>query len=284
MPAKKFPTLRAQWLGEELRKHRMDANVTLADAGQYLQRDQGTISRIENGLVPARVADVMALLNFYGVDDPMVRANLEQISRDAWQKGWWDGYSKHAPAWMLDLAWMESRARHIRSFDPIVFHGMLQTEEFARALIAAGDPDVSSGQIDKWVDLRMERKRILAGNQPVRFSSVVDESVLRRRLGGTEVIRGQLRHLLNLADNSSVQIRVLPGDARVHPAPNGAFALLDLPEPYPHVGHIDTVSGNLWVEGEEADVIAKRYDRLESAALSPADSAAKIRQLLKELE
>lgn len=284
MPPRKFPTLRAQWLGEELKRYRLDANVTLAETATYLQRDQATVSRVENGLIPARVADVLALLNFFGVDDANVRANLEQISRDAWQKGWWDGYAKHAPAWMLDLAWMEGRARHVRSFDPIVLHGMLQTENYARSVMAAADPTLKAADLDRFVALRLKRSEVLHGSDPARLDSVVDEAALHRRTGGSSVMAEQLRHLLDLIDNAPVQIRVLPMDIEHHPAPDGSFALLDLPEPYPHVGHVDTAAGNLWVEGDEADEIARRYDRLESAALSQADSAAKIRKRLKELE
>ena len=284
MATKRFPTLRTQWLGKQMRKLRFEAGTTLIEAGEYLQRDQATVSRMENGISLARVADIVALLDFYGVDDPAVRTNLEQISRDAWQRGWWDGYSKHAPTWMLDLAWMEQRARRIRSFDPLVFHGILQHPNYIRALISSADPNADQTRLDNWIELRTNRQRVLNRDEPVRFESVVDETVLTRRIGGHDVIARQLRHLLDLSRQSNVSFRVLPLDLTGHPAPDGSFALLDLPEPYPSVGHIDTVAGNLWVEAEQANAVADRYDALEAASLTPDESAARVRELLKELE
>ncbi|TQL78454.1 helix-turn-helix protein [Stackebrandtia endophytica] len=282
MGVRRFPTLRAQWLGRELRQLRIDCGATLVEAGQYVQRDQGTISRMESGLAPARVGDVVALLNLYGVEDPVVRADLELISRDVWQRGWWDGYSKYAPAWMLDLAWMEGRARRIRSFDPLVLHGILQTEPYARALISAVNPDAEEPTREHWIRLRLDRQRILTTGSETRFEVIIDEAVLQRGVGGPETMRVQLAHLLDLTQRGAITMRLLDRSGGAHAAPEGSFALLDLPDPYPQVGHIDTVAGNLWVEGDMADSIADRYDRLEAAALPPIHSSQRLEEILKE--
>ncbi|MFD0558107.1 helix-turn-helix protein [Stackebrandtia endophytica] len=283
MAPKRYPTLRTQWLGKELRKHRLASNATLLEAGEYLQRDQATISRIESGLSLARVADVMALLDFYGVEDPGIRANLEQISRDAWHRGWWDGYSRHAPLWMLDLAWMEERADRIRSFDPIVFHGILQTEDYARALMTGGEGNLDEEAICRFVQMRMERKNVIVDGS-THFEAVVDESVLRRQVGGPEILRQQLEHLIDLAESQVVQIRVLPATVGAHASTDGSFTLLDLPQPYPRVGHIDTVAGNLWVEADQAETVFHRYHRLEVNALSCNDSLNMITTIAKGLK
>ena len=282
MGVRRFPTLRAQWLGRELRQLRVDCGATLIEAGQYIQRDQGTISRMESGLAPARVVDVEALLNFYGVEDPAVRANLEVISRDSWQRGWWDGYSRYAPAWMLDLAWMEGRARRIRSFDPLVLHGILQIKRYAHALISAVNPHADSLTMEQWIKLRLDRQRVLRTKTPTKFEALVEETTLLRVVGCREIMHAQLAHLLSLVEKGRVQLRVIERDTGAHASPEGSFALLDLPAPYPQVGHIDTVAGNLWVEGEVAESVADRYDRLEAAALPHAASQARLKQILKE--
>lgn len=284
MTYKRFPTLRTQWLGRKMRQLRLNAGETLATAGGFLGRDQATLSRMENGISLMRVIDIVALLDFYGVVDPDIRMNVEQISRDAWQRGWWDGFSKNAPLWMLDLAWMERRATSINSFDTLAFHGTLQSEAYARALITAADPDASQSQLDRWLQLRLNRGQVLSGVMFTRCEPVIDEAVFSRNFGGPDVMRHQLRHLLYLQGSKAVQFRILPNDLDAHPAPDGSFSVLKLPHPYPHVGHIDTAAGNLWVEGEAADSLASRYAALKSAALPPEKSVAKVRDLLKELE
>ncbi|MGH3971938.1 MAG: Scr1 family TA system antitoxin-like transcriptional regulator, partial [Pseudonocardiaceae bacterium] len=139
MPPKSKVTLRAQWLGQSLRELRDASGMTLARAGEFLQRNAATVSRFESGEYPIRRPDLMALLDLYGVSDRRKRDGLLRLSEDVWQKGWWDGYEPDVERQFVDFVWLESRATAIRSFDPLVVTGLLQTREYAEAVITAAE-------------------------------------------------------------------------------------------------------------------------------------------------
>ncbi|WP_433255335.1 helix-turn-helix domain-containing protein [Streptosporangium sp. CA-135522] len=277
MKVKRGPTLRAQWLGKHLREFRESAKLTLRQAGDYLQRDAGTISRLESGIIPARASDVLALLNLYGVDDQKVRDGLERLSRDIWQKGWWDGYATEALGGMLDHAWLEARAREIRSYGAMVVPGLLQTRDYATAVITAGDADVPGEQIERWVEFRMSRQRVLDAEEAPNVEVVLDEAVLHRAIGGMKVMRAQLERLAEVMTSPNVTIRVLPFAAGAHASPEGSFAIFDMPEPYSDVACVETRGGAVYMEAEGVEGFARAYDSLRDAALAPDESTTIIR-------
>lgn len=276
MAHKKGPTLRAQWLGKQLRELREAAKLTLRDAGDYVQRDPAAISRWEQGLTPARVPDVLALLNLYGVDDLDVRAGLEQLSRDIWQKGWWDDYARETSGRVIDHAWLESRTETIHSFDVMVIPGLLQTPEYAEAVIKAADPSAAPTYVARWMQFRMTRQQVLAQDKPIHLVAVLDEALLYRTVGGTTVMRTQLEHLIELAERPNITIQVLPFSAGAHASHEGPFTILDMPAPYPDVAYIETRAGGIYVEAERVGGFVQAYDRLQQAALTPNDSMALI--------
>ncbi|MEV6985225.1 helix-turn-helix transcriptional regulator [Sphaerisporangium sp. NPDC051017] len=276
MAPKKGPTLRAQWLGKQLRELREAAKLTLRDAGDYVQRDPAAISRWEQGLTPARAPDVLALLNLYGVDDPELRDGLERLSRDIWHKGWWDDYARETSGRVIDHAWLESRAEIVQSFDALVIPGLLQTPEYAEAVITAVDPDALEKYISRWVEFRMTRQQVLARDQPIQLTAVLDEAVLRRTVGGARVMRAQLEHLIQLGNHSNVTIQVLPFDAGAHASPHGAFMIFGMSAPYPDVAYAETHAGCIYVEADGVESFARAYDQLQRAALSPKDSLSLI--------
>lgn len=283
MDAKRGPTLRAQWLGQQLRQLREAQRLTLKDAGDYVQRDPATVSRMESGIVPARTPDVLAFLNLYQVDDRGQRQALEDLSRDVWQKGWWDGYAEDIPGALMDLSWLESRARRVRSFDALVLPGLLQTEDYARATIEAADPDVSTEQIERWVEFRTTRQYVLERDEPPFLSTIVDECLLRRPVGGAAAMRTQLAALLEAAKRPNIELRVLPYRAGAHASPDGCFRLLEMPEPYPEVGHMDTAGGALYVESDRVRRLAAAYDRIRQVALDTAESVALIATAMEDM-
>ncbi|NNJ63908.1 MAG: helix-turn-helix domain-containing protein [Dactylosporangium sp.] len=286
LPAKKKgPTLRAQWLGQQLRELREDAGFNLRQASEYIQRDPSMLSRFEAAEYPIRRPEVLALLDFYGVSDSERRKGLLTLAEDVWQKGWWDGYARDLQdRSFVDFVWLETRARQIRSFDNTVFPGLFQTRAFAEAVISAADPDASASEIDQWVELRMARQRTaLTSATPPQLAAILDESLLRRLVGGNEVMRGQLRALLELAERPHIEIRVLPFSAGTPAPPYGAFKVFSMVEPYPDVAYTETLAGAIYVEEPGVDRFAAAYDRLYEATLDASTSAELISAAAKEL-
>ncbi|MET8143812.1 helix-turn-helix transcriptional regulator [Sphaerisporangium sp. NPDC005288] len=273
MAPRKGPTLRAQWLGKQLRELREAAKLTLREAGDYVQRDQAAISRWEQGLTPARAPDVLALLNLYGVDDPDVRDGLERLSRDIWQKGWWDDYAGEASGRVIDHAWLESRAEVLRSFDMLVIPGLLQTPEYAEAVIRAADPEAGNAYISRWVQFRMIRQRVLAGERPIQLAAILDEALLCRVVGGAPVMRAQFEHITKLGTRPHISIRVLPFSAGAHASPRGPFMIFNMPAPYPDIAFTETGAGCMYVESDGVGNFTTTYDYLDKAALTREESA-----------
>lgn len=283
MAAKKGPTLRAQWLGKQLRELREAARLTLRDAGDYIQRDPAAVSRLENGITPGRVPDVLALLNLYGVSDPEVRAGLEQLSRDIWQKGWWDGYAAEATGRVIDHAWLESRATGLRSYEVMVVPGLLQTADYAKAVITAAEPAADEAYVARWVEFRMKRQQVLTRPEPLRVEVILDEAVLHRMVGGEIVMLEQLQHLVKLAERTAVTLRVLPFSAGAHRSLRGSFTIFDMPAPYHEVAYTETRAGNVYVEAEGVEDFTRAWDDLHRVALPREESlslvAARVQQI-----
>jgi transcriptional regulator with XRE-family HTH domain len=283
MPPKQKPTLRAQWLGQSLRELRDANGMTLARAGEFLQRNAATVSRFESGEYPIRRPDLMALLDLYGVHERRKRDGLLRLSEDVWQKGWWDGYEPDVERQFVDFVWLESRATEIRSFDPLLVTGLLQTREYAEAVISAAEWEAEPAQIARWVQLRMDRQAVLRQETPPRFTAIIDEFVLRRDIGGPDVRGSQLAHLLATAELPHVDLRVLPASIGAHAGHKGLFQVFTIAEPDMDVGYAEAVGGAVYVEPPDSERFVRVYDRLLDSALGPAESAQLIRAIGEDL-
>lgn len=280
---RRIPTLRAQLLGKRLRELRESAKLTLKQVGDYLQREIGTLSRMESGILPIRVADVMALLNLYGVEDQALRDGLERLSRDIWRKGWWDGYDSDSMGVMIDHAWIEARAEEISSYDAMVIPGLLQTREYAESTIKGSDRNASADEIARWLEFRMNRQRVLTQDRPPRLMAILDEAVLRRMIGGPQVMLPQLRRILDLAERPAVTIRVLPSRATTHASPEGPFTLFTMPDPYLKIAYVEMRGGAVYVESPKVEGFVRAYTYLQEAALTPEESAALISSIAEQI-
>ncbi len=283
MPTKPNLTLRSQWLGQRLRELRDTTRMTLAQAGEYLQRDASTVSRFESGEYPIRRPDLMALLDLYGVSDRRQRDGLLRLAEDVWQKGWWDGYEPDVERQFVDFVWLESRATEIRSFDPLVISGLLQTREYAEAVITAMDWEAEPAQIARWVQLRMDRQAVLRQQAPPQVNVIIAEFALRREIGGPEVLRDQLEHLLATAERPQVDLRVLPASVGAHAGSSGHFLVFTIAEPDLDVGYAETLGGAVYVEPPDSERFVRVYDNLLKSALEPAESAKLIRAIGEDL-
>jgi transcriptional regulator with XRE-family HTH domain len=278
-------TLRAQWLGQQMREMRERANLTLKDVGDYVNRNASTVSRLEAGMPPPRVPEVLAYLDVCGIDDPQRRDSLRAMARDVWQKGWWDGFAGDVAGSLIDWIWLENRAVEIWSFQAIVLPGLLQTREYAEALIRTANFDATPEQIERFVEARMARKQLLSrDDDPVALFAIVDEAVLRRTVGGPEVMRAQLEHLREVAAGDHVTLMILPADAGAHASPDGSFDIFLMAPPYPDAACLSTPAGTLVVETDDAARLTAAYDRLRGQALGPGDSLAYLSDLVKRLE
>lgn len=284
MVTKRRVTLRAQWLGQMLRDLREHGGLTLKDAGDYLQKDLSTVSKFELGTFPVRRGDLVALLDLYGVDDRRRREMMSELCGEVWQSGWWDKYSADE-VWgsTIDFVWLEGRTRAIRSYAALSVPGLFQTAAYADALIRAANADDSEARITRWVELRLKRQQILTGEEAPALVVVLDEAALRRPIGGTAVMADQVAHLVELADREGIDIRVLPFAAGAHPSPDGAFSLLDLPEPFSTVAHVENPGGAIYLESGDAERLVRLYDRVQDASLTPADSAAFLAAVERDL-
>ncbi|QFG25015.1 helix-turn-helix transcriptional regulator [Actinomadura sp. WMMB 499] len=275
-------TLRSQWLGQQLRELRDERGLMIKEVAEYLQRDPGTVSRFETGFYPIRRPDLMALLDLYGVSQPRQRDALLALSQDVWQKGWWDGYATDVVGSLVDYAWLESRATHIRSFAAIVVPGLLQTPEYASAVIKTNDADATPDQVERWHELRMNRQQVLEDEKPTMLTAVFDESVLRRQVGSSQIMCGQLRHLEQCAGNPTVNIHILPLRAGTPAGTYGSFEIFELPSPFPQVAYSETMAGGVYVESPDSDRFIRTYDGHMSRALGQAESLELISKIAEE--
>ena len=217
---------------------------------------------------------MLAYLDLCGVDDPRRRDALKRLSRDVFQRGWWDGYSDEVAGSLVDRIWFESRALKIHTFETVVVPGLAQTPEYAEALIRAADPAAAAEQVQRWIEVRLARQRLLTRQQPLALVTILDEAVLRRRVGGAEVMRAQLDQLVKLAAQPNVDLMVLPARTGAHASPDGAFELFEMPEPYPAVGYCLTPVGEIYVEATAVQRLISAYDRLRGATLGPDETLA----------
>ncbi|MGH3931692.1 MAG: helix-turn-helix domain-containing protein [Pseudonocardiaceae bacterium] len=271
MPSEPRPTLRGQWLGQSLRELRDANGMTLVRAADFLQRNASTVSRFESGEYPIRRPDLMALLDLYGVSDRRKRDGLLRLAEDVWQKGWWDGYEE-LERQFVDYVWLESRASTIRAFDCILLPGLLQTRDYAQAVITAADWEAEPAQITRWVQVRMDRQAILHRDAPPQITAIIDEFALRRPVGGPGVLADQLAHLVNCAELPHLDLRVLPASIGTHASPSGAFVVFSIAEPDMDVGYAETVGGGVYVEPPHSERLVQVYARLLDSALGPAES------------
>ncbi|WNV89630.1 helix-turn-helix transcriptional regulator [Umezawaea sp. Da 62-37] len=265
------PTLRKRRLVGELRRLREVAGLTIEEVGDRLECSASKISRIETGRVGVTPRDVRDMLTAYGTDDALLE-ELVQLAREARRKGWWDEYGDIAPGRYIGF---EADAESVRTYQGLMIPGLLQCVEYTRALIGEVMPEASPGEVDRRVALRNARQALLHEEDPLRLDVVIDEAALRRLVGGPEVLRAQLRRLLEVAVLPNITLQVVPFASGGHAAMDGPFVILSFPERHdPDVVYIESTRSGVYLE-QPADV--QRYSdifgRLSDAALDPDDSA-----------
>jgi transcriptional regulator with XRE-family HTH domain len=278
------PTARRIVLGSQLRRLRETAHISRADAGYAIRGSESKISRMELGRVRLKQRDVADLLTLYGVSDDGERRSLLEMARLSNEPGWWNRYGDLMPSWFQDYVGLEESASLIQTYELQFVPGLLQTEDYARAVASHGQPDSHSDEVERRVALRMRRQSVLVRPHPLRLWAVIDESVLHRPIAGRAVLRRQVEHLLEITAEPNVTLRVLPYE-RGGLAAEGAFSLLRFDEAeLPDLVYVEHLGGALYLDKpEEIELYAAVVDRLAVDAQTPAHTRKRLSTLRAEL-
>jgi transcriptional regulator with XRE-family HTH domain len=273
------PTVRRRQLMAELKRLREAAKLTQEDVAERLDWHPTKVMRIETGRTSPHPNDVRLLLDLYGVTDRDQASALVKLAKDAKQRGWWYSYRDvllNRYEFFIGLEW---EASSIRDFELAMIPGLLQTEDYARALITSGPLRLDRDDVQRRVEVRMTRQRALARQNGPRLWAILDEAAIRRVVGGAAVMRAQLDHLAEANEQDNITVQVVPYGAGAHPGQLGPFIILEFAQPAePAVVYMETVGGNLYVDKtEEVRLYTAAFERLHAAALSPSETTAMLR-------
>ncbi|GGM60544.1 transcriptional regulator [Micromonospora sonchi] len=281
------PTVHGWELGIRLRERREELGMTAVAAAKASGITQAYVSGVEAGRVKLPADRLTQLVKIYEID-PAEAAELEELRVAAMQRAWWHQHSQLFPAEFLRFLGYEAGAEHIRSYDNELLHGLLQTEDYARAVIRGGNTYVRLTEIDRRVSVRMARQsRLTEGRAQLRLTTVIGEGALRQQVGGPVLMRAQLDHLATLLMERAgqVDIRVMPFTAGAHPALGGPFQILSFPSPrLPELvwQEVLTSSDIIDQSSRVADYVVT-FAEARERALGSEESLALIRRIAKEM-
>ncbi|MFF8275221.1 MULTISPECIES: helix-turn-helix domain-containing protein [Streptomyces] len=270
-------------LGSQLRRLRESRGITREAAGYSIRASESKISRMELGRVSFKARDIEDLLTLYGVSDERERGSLLGLAREANVAGWWHSFGDVLPGWFQTYIGLEGAASLIRVYEVQFVHGLLQTEAYAHAVVSRGMPDASRAEIERRVALRLERQKVLVSENAPLFHAVLDEAALRRPYGDRSVMRGQLRHLIEVSEHPNVTLQVMPFTFGGHAGESGAFTMLSFPESdLSDVVYLEQLTSALYLDKrEEVGQYARVMERLGKDSPDPAESRDLLRGLLQ---
>jgi len=280
------PTVLRMLLGGQLRKLREAVGITPDQAGYEIRASRSKISRLEHGRVSFKERDVADLLSLYGVADSGQRRHLMMLAERANDPGWWARYDDVLPDWFETYVGLEQATSLIRTYELQFVPGLFQTEDYARAVTVLGHRAAPADEIERRVSLRLKRQEILSRAEPVpKVWAVIDESALRRPLGGREVMRTQLRHLIELTESPQVTLQIMPFDRGGHSAAGGSFAILRFADSdLPDIVYIEQLTGALYLDRpEELDHYREVMNSLSAEAETPDESKRQLTSLIETI-
>ncbi|MET9273434.1 helix-turn-helix transcriptional regulator [Kribbella sp. NPDC003557] len=280
------PTALRMMLGSHLRELRERAGVSRTDAGWAIRASESKISRLELGRVGFKERDVADLLSLYGVQDARERERLLGLAREANDPGWWHRYGDVTPEWFDAYLGLEATAELIRTYEIQFVPGLLQTAEYARAVaqLSPAGPRTDS-EIERVVALRRRRQRVLDREPPLKLWAVIEEAVLHRPIGGTEVLRDQLDALRQAITRPNVTVQIIPLESSGHAATGGAFSLLRFPQrDLPDIVYLEHLTSALYLDKrDDVETYTQALDLLASTSPSPQRTEQELTRLLKRL-
>ncbi|AJC56880.1 helix-turn-helix domain protein [Streptomyces sp. 769] len=270
-------------LGSQLRRLRESRGITREAAGYSIRASESKISRMELGRVSFKARDVADLLTLYGVSDEQEREALLGLAKEANVAGWWHSYSDVLPGWFQTYVGLEGAASLLRVYEVQFVHGLLQTEEYAHAVVSRGMPGAPAAEIQRRVALRQERQKLLISERAPQLHCVLDEAALRRPYGGRSVMRGQLKHLIDISERPNVRLQVMPFNFGGHAGESGAFTMLRFPESdLSDVVYLEQLTSALYVDKpEEVAQYERAMERLQEDSPDPAETRDLLRGLLQ---
>jgi transcriptional regulator with XRE-family HTH domain len=278
-------TVRRIRLGMELRRLRDKADVSQAVAAETIDGSETKISRVEAGKTGVNRLELVALLDLYGVKDEKFRSDLIELSRNSRKRGWWQQRKDIPTPKLMELIELESTASQVFEYQANAVPGLLQTEDYARAVMN-GFPSATDEAVQPWVEIRMERQKLLERSDAPRIFWILDEAVLHRHIGGPKVMAAQLRKLVEINNPPQLSIQVLPFALGAHAGTDGSFQIFSYPAPVAmDIGFMEQKESRLFVE-EEADLEPYRItaELLRTQALSSPDSMKLVSALAAEFE
>jgi hypothetical protein len=267
------PTVLRILVGAQLRRLREASGITREAAAYAIRASEAKMSRIEAGRVGFRRRDVADLLTMYGVTDPSAQDAVLRLAAQANEPGWWHPFNDTIPDWFSTFVGLEQAATIIRCYEAQYVPGLLQTEAYANAVIDLGQA-VRADQMSQRVKLRMQRQQVLTMPHPPDYWAVIDEAVLRRNLGGRQVMRDQLDHILEASKRPNITVQVVPFDRSDAAAVGGPFTLLRFTEPdLPDIVYLEQLNSALYLNRSvDVEIYLKIVDRLAAGALTPHQS------------
>jgi transcriptional regulator with XRE-family HTH domain len=277
-------TARRIVLGSQLRRLREAAGMSRADAGHIIRASDSKVWRLELGRVAFKERDVADLLTAFGVTEDGEREAFLDMVRHANEPGWWRRYTDVMPGWFQDFVGLEESAARIQTYELQFVPGLLQIEPYARAIATRGRPDFTPPDAERRIALRMRRQKILAGINPPKLWAVVDESVFHRPIGGRQVLRRQIEHLLEASTLPNIVLQVIPfhisGYAAESPFTVLRFAEADLPD----VIYVEHLSGALYLDNpRDIEVYGRALDRLVVDAETPDRTRQLLTKIMSEM-
>ncbi|MFJ1551158.1 helix-turn-helix transcriptional regulator [Streptomyces sp. NPDC088246] len=274
-------------LSSRLKELRDEVELTMAEVAKTVEINQGTLSRIESGDRGTSPVLVKAMLDCYGVTDTAVREDILDLVRadQAHKQKWWRKYSAVINTTQYGgYLELEAGTTSLRSYEPQLIPGLLQTADYARKVIAAMRVDLDAKQIEALVDVRMNRQALLEGESAPKLWVVIDEAAIRRMSGSPTALKGQLERLLEVEPRTNITLQLLPFDAGFHPGLYGSFMLMGFPEPNPDLVWVENLTNSVYFEGsEDVGRYTEVFDHLRATALGPPETRSRIKSMIKEL-
>ena len=278
------PTVLRILLGSQLRMLREVKGITREEAGYAIRASGSKISRMELGRVSFKERDVTDLLKLYGVDEDEA-ATLVALATQANSPGWWHKYGDVLPDWFQVYVGLEEAASLIRLYEVQFVPGLLQTADYARAVVRLGQPGAAPEEIERRISLRMGRQELLTKPGGPRLWAIVDEAALRRPIGGKEVMRAQLEQLILATEEPQVTLQVMPFRSGGHAAEAGAFTIMRFPEPdLPDVVYLEQLTSALYLDKrDDVEKYTEVMERLSVESESPERSVDILSGMLEEV-
>lgn len=271
------PTVRRRELGSLLRELRKDLDLTIEDVSERLLCSPAKISRIETGHRNISLRDVRDLCDVYGVEDQTQRQHLMSLAKESKERAWWQEYDLP----YSNYIGLEAAAISISDYESGSIPGLLQTQDYARALIRGMQPKMDIDAVDQQVAARLTRQEILTRENPPAFRAVLDEAALHRRVGTPEIMRNQLQRLIDMGQMPNVAIQIIPFNVGAHPGIDSTFIILEFSEPaVSSVVYVEGLVGNIYLErATDLERYTDVFDQLSTIALTVDESPSLIEEV-----